>query len=221
MTYSMIARDPKSGALGAVVQSAGLAIGATVPHVRANVGTVVTQAWVDPSHGPRILELLHAGAGAHDALTAVLADDEWADYRQIAVVDARGSGAVHTGARCFPHAGSLAERRMECAGQLDGQPRVMHPLGSRGVSGPRPDPQPRRNHADALAAFDQALRLAPGGADPLYWAALGASAAGDLDLAVRRARAALALDPRLEVLLERSEDSYAGVTTPRRALGRD
>ncbi len=64
-----------------------------------------TQSIAEPAYGPRALDLVAGGAGAGDALDALLAGDELARYRQVAVVDARGRVAVHTGAGCIAHAG--------------------------------------------------------------------------------------------------------------------
>jgi uncharacterized Ntn-hydrolase superfamily protein len=46
------------------------------------VGVVATQAFVDPSYGPRGLELMRAGRSAPDALAAVVAADPGAAQRQ-------------------------------------------------------------------------------------------------------------------------------------------
>ncbi|HEU4978998.1 MAG TPA: DUF1028 domain-containing protein, partial [Solirubrobacteraceae bacterium] len=107
-TYSIVARDPETGELGAAVQSHWFSVGPIVPWVRADVGTVCTQAIAEPSYGPRLLDALAGGAGAREALGALLADDEQARFRQVAVVDAQGEVAVHTGERCIAYAGDAA-----------------------------------------------------------------------------------------------------------------
>jgi uncharacterized Ntn-hydrolase superfamily protein len=105
VTYSIVARDPDSGAFGVAVQTCWFAVGAIVPWARAGVGAVATQAMVEVSYGPRCLERLVGGAGAADALDAVRATDDGADIRQVAVVDATGGVSAHTGAQCIDHAG--------------------------------------------------------------------------------------------------------------------
>ena len=52
MTYSIIARDPTTGELGAAVQSRWFNVGATVVWAEPGVGAVATQAFVEPSYGP-------------------------------------------------------------------------------------------------------------------------------------------------------------------------
>jgi uncharacterized Ntn-hydrolase superfamily protein len=104
-TYSIVARDRRTGELGVAVQSHWFAVGAIVPWVRAGVGAVATQSIAEPAYGPHALDALAAGARAHGALDGLLADDAQARFRQVAVVDAHGDVAVHTGTGCVAHAG--------------------------------------------------------------------------------------------------------------------
>ena len=104
-TYSIVARDPKTGELGAAVHSHWFAVGPIVPWVRSGVGAVCTQSVAEPAHGPGVLDRLQEGMGAPEALATVLATDEGAAVRQVGVVDAHGATAVHTGRRCIAFAG--------------------------------------------------------------------------------------------------------------------
>jgi uncharacterized Ntn-hydrolase superfamily protein len=104
-TYSIVARDPATGELGAAVHSHWFAVGAIVPWVRAGVGAVCTQSVAEPAYGPRILDLLARGSGARAALDQLLAEDESARFRQVGVVDAHGGVGVHTGEGCIAFAG--------------------------------------------------------------------------------------------------------------------
>jgi uncharacterized Ntn-hydrolase superfamily protein len=103
-TYSIVARD-HSGSLGVAVQSHWFNVGAVVPWVEPDVGAVAVQSISDPASGPRILDLLRSGLGAAESLHALLEGDADAGYRQIAVVDAGGGVATHTGALCIAEAG--------------------------------------------------------------------------------------------------------------------
>ena len=105
MTYSLVARDPDTGELGVAVQSHWFGVGSVVPHVRAGVAAIATQSVPDPAHGPKLLALLEAGAAPDAAIDAILDGDEGAAYRQIAIVDAQGRVAVHTGDGCMEDAG--------------------------------------------------------------------------------------------------------------------
>jgi len=104
-TYSIVARDAKTGELGVAVQSHWFSVGTSVAWAEAGVGAVATQSFIDPSYGPLGLALMRAGRSAPDALTGLLAADEGRDVRQVAMIDATGRVAAHTGARCIPAAG--------------------------------------------------------------------------------------------------------------------
>jgi len=104
-TYSIVAWDPETGAMGVAVQSHWFSVGSIVSWAEAGVGAVATQSLVDASYGPLALEMLKAGRSPEDALRGLLAADAGADVRQVAIVDAQGRVAVHTGARCIPEAG--------------------------------------------------------------------------------------------------------------------
>ena len=104
-TYSIVARDPETGAMGVAVQSHWFSVGSTVSWAEAGVGAVATQSFVEVSYGPLGLELLRSGKTASQALAALLAADPTPDVRQVAIVDRRGEVAVHTGRRCIAESG--------------------------------------------------------------------------------------------------------------------
>jgi uncharacterized Ntn-hydrolase superfamily protein len=106
-TYSIVARDTLTGELGVAVQSHWYSVGTLVPWAEAGVGAVATQSFVDVSYGPLGLELMRAGKTADQALKALLAADSGREVRQVAVIDARGGVAAHTGSRCIESAGHL------------------------------------------------------------------------------------------------------------------
>jgi len=104
-TFSIVARDPATGDLGVAVQSHWFSVGPIVPWVEAGVGAVATQSFVDPSYGKLGLELMRAGKSAPDALKALIAGDPASDVRQVAMIDAQGRVAAHTGAKDIQAAG--------------------------------------------------------------------------------------------------------------------
>ncbi len=107
MTYSIVARCPDTGQLGVAVQSHFFSTGAVVPWLEAGVGAVATQAMAEVAHGPDGLARLRAGRTPEEALADILGPDEGAATRQVAIVDASGRAAVHTGALCIEHAGHV------------------------------------------------------------------------------------------------------------------
>lgn len=104
MTYSIVARDEASGELGVAVQSHYFGSGSRVPWAEAGVGVVATQAFVQVSYGPQGLERIAAGAPASEALAALVEADAAPALRQVAMLDAVGRVAVHTGVACVPAA---------------------------------------------------------------------------------------------------------------------
>ena len=107
-TYSIVARDPETGQLGVAVQSNWFSVGAIVPWAEAGVGAVATQSFVEPAYGPLGLALMRAGKSAPDALKSLLAGDAQAGVRQVAMIDAQGRVATHTGEHCIAAAGHRA-----------------------------------------------------------------------------------------------------------------
>ena len=123
-TYSIVARDAETGELGVAVQSHWFSVGSIVSWAQPGVGAVATQSIAEPAYGPRALERLAAGEGAQAALAELLAEDEQARFRQVAVVDASGQVAVHTGDGCIPFAGDEAGDGFSCQANMMGSPTV-------------------------------------------------------------------------------------------------
>jgi len=105
-TYSIIARDPATGEFGAAVQSHWFSVGGVI-WAESEVGVVATQAFVDPAYGPLGLDLMRAGKSASDALAGLLCSDVDREVRQVAMLDAKGIVAVHTGERTIAEAGHI------------------------------------------------------------------------------------------------------------------
>jgi len=107
-TYSIVARDPETGELGVAVQSHWFSVGPLVAWAEAGVGAIATQSFVDPSYGRLGLEFMRSGKSAPETLTALLAADEGRDVRQVAMIDAQGRVAAHTGSKSIQSAGHHA-----------------------------------------------------------------------------------------------------------------
>src|SRR6202171_5661869 len=118
MTYSIVARDSKTGEFGVAVQSHYFQVGPVVPWALAGVGAVATQSQVNISYGPLGLELLQAGYTAEQALRALTAGDPGADLLRCAIVDAAGTVAAHTGSKCIPAAGHTLGDGFSCQANL-------------------------------------------------------------------------------------------------------
>ena len=117
-TYSIVAIDKATGELGAAVQSHWFSVGSIVPWVESEVGAICTQSFVEASYGPLGLDLMKAGKSAEEALAGLLKADSHEDVRQVAMVDAQGRVAVHTGKNCIPEAGHYAGDGFSCQANL-------------------------------------------------------------------------------------------------------
>lgn len=106
-TYSIVARDPNTGEMGVAVQSHWFSVGSIVSWGEAGVGVVATQSFVNPSFGQRGLEMLKQGMSAQEVVDLLIASDEGRDFRQLAIVDAKGNSAAYTGSKCIPEAGHI------------------------------------------------------------------------------------------------------------------
>ncbi|GAC1662283.1 MAG: hypothetical protein PVS2B1_20910 [Candidatus Dormibacteraceae bacterium] len=118
MTYSIVARDAKTGEFGVAVQSHYFQVGPTVPWALSGVGAVATQSRVNVSYGPLGLEYLRAGYTADQTLKALTSGDTQPEIRQVAVVDAAGNVAAHTGNKCIPAAGHQVGEGFSCQANL-------------------------------------------------------------------------------------------------------
>ena len=105
-TFSLCAIDPATGQSGAAVTTRVPFVGRAVPHVRAGVGAVCTQASTMVEFGPRGLDLLARGVEPKDALAQLLASDDQRESRQVGIIDMKGRTAAHTGKQNNAWAGS-------------------------------------------------------------------------------------------------------------------
>ena len=120
MTFSIVARDPETDAVGVAVQSKFVGVGAVVPFASADAGAVATQSFANVAYGPDGLDLLCEGHSAEEVVEALTDEDDEAPQRQVGVVEAPastgrqtgaddvvgqdGSVAAFTGEECFDHA---------------------------------------------------------------------------------------------------------------------
>ena len=100
-TFSIIARDEKTGEMAVGVQSHWFSVGTSVPWAEAGVGAVATQSFVDKSYGPKALNLLKSGFTAQEALDSLTKADAGREVRQVAIIDNKGNVATHTGKNCI------------------------------------------------------------------------------------------------------------------------
>ena len=105
-TFSLCAIDPATGQAGAAVTTRVPFVGRAVPHVRAGVGAVCTQASTVVENGPRGLDLMAKGVEPAAAVAQLHAADPQRESRQLGMIDMKGRSAAHTGKNNGNWAGS-------------------------------------------------------------------------------------------------------------------
>jgi uncharacterized Ntn-hydrolase superfamily protein len=125
MTWSIIARDTRTGAFGVAISTRFFAVGALCPHASGGIGALATQALVNPTFGPRGLRLLAEGIAAPDAVARLVADDAGRNHRQLHMIDAAGRIGVHTGAECVDWCGHVVRDGFSVAGNMLAGPGVV------------------------------------------------------------------------------------------------
>ena len=118
MTFSISARCQRTGLIGIAVSSSSPAVAARCAHARARAGAVATQNITDPTLGPRGLDLMAGGLSAADALTRLRAEGSHIDYRQLALIDAKGGTAAFSGPKTLGIHGAASADGAVAAGNL-------------------------------------------------------------------------------------------------------
>ncbi len=117
-TYSIVAFDPATGDLGVAVQSKFFGVGSVVPWAKAGVGAIATQAEANVTYGPEGLRLLAGGKSPRQVVELLTEADPRREVRQFAMVDAKGSVAAFTGAKCNEFAGHLERKNFSVQGNI-------------------------------------------------------------------------------------------------------
>jgi uncharacterized Ntn-hydrolase superfamily protein len=125
MTFSIVARDEKTGRVGIAAAAKLLAIGARIAAIRTGVGAIANQAVFNPYYGPRGLALLAAGASAADVVRLLTTADEGRDVRQVLVLDRSGRVAAYTGGKCPAWSGQLLGANYAVAGSFVASAKVI------------------------------------------------------------------------------------------------
>ena len=166
MTYTLIARCPRSGAFGIGIATYSLAVGAKCPAITTGIGALTTQAFVNPTFKVLGLRLFGQGHPAEQVLDLLRGADPDFEYRQVALIDRRGDAACHTGTKTRQWSGhrigdgfvalgnvlkgeavlaAMAEA-YQAGGTLELAERIMRSLkagrvagGQQGLDGPLPE----------------------------------------------------------------------------------
>jgi len=118
MTFSLVGRCERTGAVGAVIASASMAVAARCAKVRAGIGAVCSQSTTDPRLRGELLDAIAGGLPAGDALAAIAERSPEIAFRQLVVVDADGGAAGYSGERALGVATDVSAAGAAAAGNL-------------------------------------------------------------------------------------------------------
>jgi uncharacterized Ntn-hydrolase superfamily protein len=118
MTWSIVTYDSVTGAFAVAVATKNLAVGATVPHLRAGVGAVATQSISNRYLGPVVLDGMARGLAPDAAIAEAVGADAGRGLRQVHAIDRFGRTAAWTGEHCVLWCGSLAGPSVSVAGNM-------------------------------------------------------------------------------------------------------
>jgi uncharacterized Ntn-hydrolase superfamily protein len=107
VTYSIIARCPKTGRLGVGSTTFSMACGRRNESVRANVGVSKSQSFYLRFVDPLALGMLEQGYLPQHIMHVLEADDPDWDYRQFGIIDGESNVVAHTGTSCGKWAGQI------------------------------------------------------------------------------------------------------------------
>ncbi len=124
MTYSIVARDTRSGEIAIAVASRFFACGSLVPHIGATAA-IASQAFVNPLWGVEGLPRLAGGEAPDTILADFIARDAGQAMRQAHAVAPDGRIAHHTGADCVPWCGHVSGPDISVAGNMLTGPEVV------------------------------------------------------------------------------------------------
>jgi uncharacterized Ntn-hydrolase superfamily protein len=117
MTFSIIARCPRSGQFGAAVASSSPAVASRCIRVRPGVGAAVSQNITDPALGVVALDLMGQGLTPEAALER-LREQPHIQYRQLMAINRNDPPSVFTGGSALGSLASSIGEHAACAGNM-------------------------------------------------------------------------------------------------------
>jgi uncharacterized Ntn-hydrolase superfamily protein len=118
MTWSIVARDELTGALGVAVATRSLAVGGIAPHGAGRVGALATQARFNPLYATDGLQFLAEGRDAEEVVGILTSLDPGRATRQVHMIDSRGGIGNYTGDLCEAWCGHIKGPNVSVAGNM-------------------------------------------------------------------------------------------------------
>jgi uncharacterized Ntn-hydrolase superfamily protein len=127
-TFSLVARCPRTSALGVCVSTAIPTVGSVVPHVELGVGAIATQGYTNVLYGVNGLKLLKKGFTPEAALEKLLREDSMKELRQVIIMDKQGKKAAFTGKKTSEWKGHMMREDCIAAGNMLTSAKVLEAM---------------------------------------------------------------------------------------------
>jgi uncharacterized Ntn-hydrolase superfamily protein len=116
-TFSIVARDPKTGQIAVAGCTNWFGYGRWVPHIEAGVGAIATQAETNMSYAVEGMKHLKSGLSAEEVVKNVLQKDPDEDgVYQLLILDNGGNTFGYTGEKNHVFAGHILKENLAVAG---------------------------------------------------------------------------------------------------------
>lgn len=116
MTFSILARDPETGALGGATATGNLCVGGWVLRGSAGIGISSSQGhYPSTLWGEQVLLAIAEGAAPPDAIESIVSLDRGRETRQLMALNQEGDGGVFSGSENIPEVSEAIEPDF-CAG---------------------------------------------------------------------------------------------------------
>ena len=131
MTFSILARDAKTGAIGGAAATGSLCVGGWVLRGELSAGMSASQGAVPSTFwGEEVLQHMREGAPPEQAVNDVTSRDKGRGYRQLAAMNLSGSVAAYTGDENEDVKGSLVLADGIVSGNMLGSDGVLGAMAS-------------------------------------------------------------------------------------------
>jgi uncharacterized Ntn-hydrolase superfamily protein len=118
VTYSIVARCPRTGQYGVGIATYSPNVGVRCPVVVPQRGAASIQAVANPQLLPIARNLIEAGLAAEKIVAEIVSSDPYPESRQVAVVDVYGRAHAVTGAKNAKWAGHHVGDGYACSGNV-------------------------------------------------------------------------------------------------------
>lgn len=131
MTFSLLAKDSNTGAIGGVAATGSLCVGGWVLRGRLGAGMSASQGAAPSTFwGEDVLDAMASGSDAGTAVTRVTGSDRGRDWRQLSAMDMAGRASAFTGINNTPQMHSCTFDGGVAAGNMLASKQVVEVLAN-------------------------------------------------------------------------------------------